>query len=208
AWRKRSDGEAGVKLMCSRGSEYAPELGPTVWSMAFGISPTLIRKRQEGVAVVSLSFGYSTAERERSPWLLGGAKTLSYAVNMAAIRYAAETGFDDVLLTSSDGYVLEGPTSTVVWSVGDTLFTVPHYTGILPGTTVGYLTENAHTLGLKTEERMITVDELTQADAAWLCSSVRGIIEITSLDGAELGRSPLHGALARLLGFPDNAVYS
>ena len=48
------------------------------------------------------------------PWLLAGAKTLSYAVNMAALRHAERHGAGDVIFVSSDGYVLEGPRSTVV----------------------------------------------------------------------------------------------
>ena len=48
------------------------------------------------------------------PWLLAGAKTLSYAVNMAALRHAERHGAGDVIFVSSDGHVLEGPRSTVV----------------------------------------------------------------------------------------------
>ena len=48
------------------------------------------------------------------PWLLAGAKTLSYAVNMAALRHAERQGAGDVIFISSEGNVLEGPRSTVV----------------------------------------------------------------------------------------------
>ena len=48
------------------------------------------------------------------PWLLAGAKTPSYAVNMAALRHAERLGAGDVIFVSSEGYLLEGPRSTVV----------------------------------------------------------------------------------------------
>ena len=46
--------------------------------------------------------------------LLAGAKTLSYAVNTAALRHAERPGAGDVVFVDADGSVLEGPRSTVV----------------------------------------------------------------------------------------------
>ncbi len=194
--------EAGVKLVCSRGPEYAPELGPTAYALTFEIPENLIAQRRKGIALGSLSFGYPVAERSRAPWLLGGAKTLSYATNMAALRRAALDGYDDVLLTSADGYVLEGPTSTVVWAIGDVLHTVPTDTGVLASVTVGYLFDNARRVGLRTCREMVTLPELASVDGVWLCSSVRGIVEATSLNGEKLAHSGLTPKLAELLGFP------
>ena len=53
------------------------------------------------------------------PWLLAGAKTLSYAVNMAALRHAERQGAGDVIFVSSEGNILEGPRSTVVIATDD-----------------------------------------------------------------------------------------
>ena len=90
-----------------------------------------------------LDRGYDSDVAERAPWLLLGAKTLSYAVNMAALRYARKHGADDVIFTSSDGRVLEGPTSTVLLAHveqtkapaahGPPLITPQLDSGILPG---------------------------------------------------------------------------
>ncbi len=53
-----------------------------------------------------LDRGYRHDAERTSPWLLAGAKTLSYAVNRAMLREAARRGADDAIFVSSDGYVL------------------------------------------------------------------------------------------------------
>ena len=47
--------------------------------------------------------------------VLDGVKTLSYAGNMLAGRLAQERGFDEALLVTPHGRVLEGPTSSFFW---------------------------------------------------------------------------------------------
>jgi hypothetical protein len=66
------------------------------------------------VAAVTLDRGLPAEGAGDMPWLLAGAKTLSYAVNMAALRHAERLGAGDVIFVSSEGYLLEGPRSTVV----------------------------------------------------------------------------------------------
>jgi len=74
---------------------------------------TAVRPRR-GSRAVTLNRGLPATGIDAMPWLLAGAKTLSYAVNMAVLRHAARQGDGDVIFVSSDGYVLEGPRSTVV----------------------------------------------------------------------------------------------
>ena len=157
----------------------------------------------EGVAAVTASLGLPAGLRSEAPWLLGGAKTLSYAVNMASLRWAQRVGADDVLWVSADGFVLEAPTSTLLWLVGTTLHTVPvDATGILAGTTARYLLDNAGELGWDTAESMITPAELVGTDGAWLTSSVRGLAAVRSLDGAPLSSSDADTQrIRKLLGF-------
>jgi 4-amino-4-deoxychorismate lyase len=142
--------------------------------------------------------------RAAAPWLLGGAKTLSYAVNMASQRWAASVGADDVLGVSTDGYVLEAPTSTVVWREGATLYTVPaERTGILAGLTARWLLDHAGSLGFRAAERMVTPAELAAADGVWFLSSVRGVAPVRSLDGEATRTDPAEtDTLRRFLGYP------
>ena len=111
-------------------------------------------------------------------------KTLSYAVNVAALRYAQSQGADDVIFTSTDGYLLEGPTSGLVIEAADGLWTTPTgTTGILGSITVSTVFDAAGEDGGKTSTRLMKRDEVLRAQGAWLLSSVRGVAPILSVDG-------------------------
>jgi 4-amino-4-deoxychorismate lyase len=136
--------------------------------------------------------------------LLSGAKSLSYAANLAARRWAVAHGADDMLWISTDGYALEAPTANLVWLAGETLCSVPSQTGILPGVTAGWLLARAGALGWAAAERLVTPAELTEADGIWLTSSLRGLAAIRILDGHSLPASAHTARLHALLGFPEH----
>ena len=179
--------EASVKTVMTRGVE--GDGRPTGWAYAT-VSPDFTKARTEGIGVVLLDRGYRHDIELTSPWLLGGAKTLSYAVNLAVKREAARRGADDVIFTSSDGYVLEGPNSTVVYRVGDRLLTPGTGLGILDGTTQANVFRYAESTGLSTGFHLATPDELRAADALWLVSSVRLAAPVRELDGAPFPMDP------------------
>jgi 4-amino-4-deoxychorismate lyase len=181
-WGER--GEAMLRLVLTRGVEGGP---PTAFALIAPVPGSTLAARRDGVRVVTLSRGVSSTAHDDSPWLLGGAKTTSYAVNMAAQRYAQALGSDDVIFVSTDGLVLEAPTATVVWAVGETLHTPPTTVGILDGTTVHTLFDHAGAHGFATAVTTTTVAGLHAADAVWLVSSVRGAVAVTAIDGTERG---------------------
>lgn len=193
--------EGALRLTCTRGPESGGEA--TVFATLAPVSPMIIRARREGVAVVSATLGFAAAARTPAPWLLGGVKSLSYAVNMASLRWATGRGADDVLWVSTDGYALEAPTASLVWLSGGTLCTVPaEPTGILPGTTARWLLDHADRLGWTAAERMVTPSELITVDGVWLVASVRGVVAIRTLDGTELPAGPHTTRIRTLLGYP------
>ena len=57
--------------------------------------------------------------------VLDGLKTLSYAGNMLATRLAKEGGFDEALLVTPHGRILEGPTWSFFWVRDGRLYTPP-----------------------------------------------------------------------------------
>jgi 4-amino-4-deoxychorismate lyase len=193
--------EGALRLVCTRG----PEGGgpPTVWATLGEIPAAAKQARRDGVTLATLPLGVPAAARTALGWLPAGIKSTSYGVSTAARRWAARNGVDDVLWLSSDGYVLEGPSANVVWLAGSTLCTVPAAaTGILPGVTARWLLDHAGELGLTPGERMVTVPELRRAGGVWLTSSLRGLAEVTALDGTPVPRSDRTAALRNLLAFP------
>jgi 4-amino-4-deoxychorismate lyase len=175
--------EAFVKIVLTRGIEGGSR--PTGWVYA-AVSPDFTRARTEGVSVVLLDRGYRHDVERTAPWLLAGAKTLSYAVNRAVAREAARRGADDVVFVSSDGILLEGPTSTLVFRRGDTLVSPGTGLGILDGTTQANVFRFAEQRGLTATFEPAVPGDLLAADAAWLVSSVRLAAPIHAIDGAPL----------------------
>jgi 4-amino-4-deoxychorismate lyase len=172
-------GEWVVKTILSRGVEHGPT--PTAWVTASDAAD-FSEPRREGISVVTLDRGFAMDVPARAPWLLLGAKTLSYAVNMAALREAHRRDADDAIFVSSDGFVLEAPTASVILRFGDEFVTPEPTGGILHGTTqlsaFAWLEER----GFATAYRDVRVDELGSADAAWLVSSVRLAAPIRRID--------------------------
>ena len=116
-------GEAMLKLMLSRGRESQPG-GPITGLVTMTtMSPETLRQRRDGVDAITLSRGVGSAAFAEARWLLGGVKTLSYAINVAATREAIRRGVQDVVFTSTDGYLLEAPTAALVWLTDDRLAT-------------------------------------------------------------------------------------
>lgn len=196
--------EAAVKLLLTRGAAASGPLGLCTISP---LSADYERLRRVGLTVITLTRGFDSAAFAGAGWLLGGVKTLSYAVNMAAVREAERRGADDALFVSTDGRVLESTTGTVVWASSGsgrrTLHTTPTgSTGILPGTTQQVLFERAASAGWETAQTLATLTELRAADVVWLVSSVRGPIDVVTLDGTPRIRRPeVDAEVRRLAGF-------
>jgi len=177
--------EFALKLVYTRGVE-GGDGTPTGFALGMEIGAKVLKQRAEGLSAVTLDRGIEPDLADRAPWLLLGAKSLSYAINMAAIREAERRGAAEVIFTTSNGSVLEGPTSTVILVRGKTLVTPPSKLGILPGTTQYALFRAAERAGWTVLVEPIQTGELYDAEGVFLASSVRKITRVTTLDGKQL----------------------
>lgn len=172
---------AMCKVVYTRGDEGAAATRPFGYAYA-EVFPDTTLDQTEGVAVITLTRGHPLGIGARAPWLLIGAKTLSYAVNMAALRHAASKGAQDVIFTTTDDYVLEAPRSTVLARVAGTVVTPAVDGGLLHGTAQRAAFDAFTSLGLTTEYRDLRVEELRAADEVWLTDSVQLLRPVRLLD--------------------------
>jgi branched-chain amino acid aminotransferase len=119
--------------------------------------------------------------------ILDGVKSLSYAGNMLAGRLAREQGYDEALLVTPHGHVLEGPTSSIFYVTGGELLTPPLDEHILASITRALVIEVTGA-----QERSCTLDELYEADEVFFASTVREVQTVASIDDHEYtGPSPV-----------------
>jgi branched-chain amino acid aminotransferase len=126
----------------------------------------------------TLSLGYVEYVPTR---VLDGIKSLSYAANMLAGRLAKERGFDEALLVTPHGRVLEGPTSTFLAVLDGRLVTPPLDEHLLDSITRRRVLEAVDVV-----ERPVTVDDLRSAKGAALASTTREVQPVHHIEDIEL----------------------
>lgn len=202
-WTASGGGEGVLRLVYTRGRESGS--APSGFAMIGALAQRVAAARRDGVAALTLDRGLAVERTADLPWLLAGAKTLSYAVNMAALRHAERHGAGDVIFVSSDGFILEGPRSTVVIASDGQLLTPPPWYPILRGTTQQALFDVARGKGYDCDYQSLRPADLVAAQGVWLVSSLTLAARVHTLDGTRLAASPLAGEFAGLL---DAAVIS
>jgi branched-chain amino acid aminotransferase len=121
------------------------------------------------------------------PRILTGVKSLSYGGNMLATRLAQERGYDEALLITPHGRVLEAPTSSLFWARDGELLTPPLSEHILDSITRRVVVEVTGA-----GEAPCPREELESADEAFLASTVREVQPIAAVEEHAL---PTNGPL-------------
>ena len=201
-WTAQTNADGALRLVCSRGREIGSD--PTAYLMINPVLPRAEAARRDGVSALILERGLPARGVDAMPWLLAGAKTLSYAVNMAALRHAANQGYDEVIFVSSDGFILEGPRSTVVIATQGVdgrpcLLTPPPWYPILRGTTQQALFNVAREHRYDCDYQALRPADLYEAQGVWLVSSITLAARVHTLDDRPLPPAPLADVVADLV---------
>ncbi len=170
----REGGDGVIRILLTRGSVVpdsdAPPRCIVLHHAAEPVPPTL--------RVLPVDAPWHSAGRD---WDLAGAKTISYAPNQAATRRARAEGFDEALLVSVDGTVLEGPTFALAWVVEGTLETPSLDLKILDSITRRFALEDAVRLGIPVREDRFPLARLAEASEVMAWSTTKEVTAVASV---------------------------
>ena len=119
--------------------------------------------------------------------MTAGLKTLAYTEAVAALLEAQHARADEALFLDTEGHCAEATSSNLFVWTGITLLTPPVSCGALPGITRAAVLELATTRGVPVAERPFGLDDLFDAEEAFLTSSLRGLAPLVRVGGQEIG---------------------
>ena len=158
---------------------------------AVGATPTII------AAIAPMAAWGPVANVVIAPWTrnengaTAGLKTISYAENVIATRYAHRLHADDAIFANTKGMLCEGTGTNVFVAVDGQLCTPSPASGCLAGVTQRLLLDWMPEIVV----RDVPIEALANADEAFLTSTSRDVHPIATVDGQALRAAP--GPLTR-----------
>lgn len=165
----------------------------------FGLDPGLAADPQLVVMSLELpAFPPAAYEQGRSACLVSvkrnfkqainpQAKTGNYMNNVLAAGEARRRHADEAIMLDLEGRIAEGSSANVFALLGDTWCTPPLEVGILSGITRRTTLDLCARHGIAAAERILWPEDLRAASEIFLCSSLREIMPMVTLDGVPVG---------------------
>ncbi|MBR5515587.1 MAG: aminotransferase class IV [Clostridia bacterium] len=113
-------------------------------------------------------------------------KTVNLLPNVFAAQKASENGYTEALMHRR-GRVTEAAHSSILIIKNGRVIMPPLDELILPGITRAIIKELCEKASIPAEERIISVDEVMDADEIILCSTTKNIIFVYNIDGKDVG---------------------
>ncbi|WP_445664905.1 aminotransferase class IV [Fodinibius sp. AD559] len=127
----------------------------------------------------------STVDQRRIPSqsMPSSAKFTNGINYILAAQEAAERGGDDALMQTIDEFISETTIANIFWIKGDTIFTPDEECDLIPGITrkiiLGMIKESNR---WECREGKYSLDHLLDANAVWICNSVREVLAVETID--------------------------
>lgn len=190
--------EAILRLTISRGPSYQRGLLPEA-----SVSPTVVIRAMPFVSFPESKYvsGFrviisSIRRNETSPTVY--IKSLNYLDNILGRMEAARAGADDAIRLNTRGHVTCGTTSNLFLVTTRSLVTPSIASGVLAGVTRKVVLEMARELGIRAEERLVSIRTLLASREVFLTSSVMGLMPVVQVDDHLIGTGQPGPAWSRL----------
>ena len=178
--------DARLRLTVSTGEgDMTPDpstcTSPTILITAQNLVPLPPEKYESGFKA-AISF---LRRNSQSP--LSRLKSTCYMENILARMAAKAGGCDEAILLNEQGYLAEGSTTNVFIVSHGELITPCFESGVLPGITRDAVLEIARTSNIKATERWVELNELIEAEEAFLTNSILELMPLVSIEGRTIG---------------------
>ena len=184
---KNGNGNLGIYLHVTRGADtkrhhaYPEGVEPTVFAYAFEIPPPPVPDRDQIKP-------YNCATGSDMRWDRCNIKSISLLGNVMHYQQGHSKGAAEILLYNDKNELTECGACNAYIVKNGVVATPPLDNQILPGITrlvlLGVLQADG---SIPVEERVITMDEVWDADEVWISSSSKEVVPVVKLDGKLVG---------------------
>jgi len=180
--------DARIRLTVSAGEgDMTPDPGtcssPTILITARSLVPLPPEKYETGFRA-TVSF---LRRNTQSP--LSRLKSTCYMENVLARTTARTAGYDEAIFLNEQGYLAEGSMTNIFLVSHGQLITPCFESGVLPGITRDAVLDIARTSNIKATERWVELNELVEAEEAFLTNSILELMPLVTLEGRPIGSS-------------------
>jgi D-alanine transaminase len=184
---KNGNGNLGIYLHVTRGADskrhhaYPEGIEPTVFAFTFEISAPPLPDR-------NTANPYTCSTTSDLRWHRCNIKSISLLGNVMHFQQGHEKGDGEILLYNAKNELTECGACNAFIVKNGVVSTPPLDNQILPGITrqlaIKVLREDG---SIPVEERVITMDEVWDADEIWISSSSKELAPVVKLDGKPVG---------------------
>ena len=173
----------GIYIQVSRGADskrfhgFPENVAPTVFAFAFNIAPP-------PVADKALAKKYTASTARDLRWERCQIKSTALLGNVLHFQQGQDQGNDETLLFNADNQLTEASSCNVYIVKDGVVITPPLDNQLLPGITRHILLDILRRDGgIAVEERIVSMDEVRNADEVWITSSSKEIGAVVEIDG-------------------------
>jgi branched-chain amino acid aminotransferase len=197
---RAANAESYIRIIVSRGlgdCSYAFDRvqGPTIVIVCKPFSPYPDWHYERGIRAAAVGI------RRNHPRALDPAiKSSNLLNNVLAVREAQSHGAEEPVLLNHEGFLAEGASTNVFLVTGGVVRTAPLGAGILAGITREVVLELLAGMSVPLREELLHLDDLLGADEAFLTSTTREVVPVSSVDERRIGSGAPGPLTRRLIG--------